>query len=81
MTQNNKEKRIGLEDQDTNPEDARRKRGIIWIFSANILVSDAASITPPMPLDIDNELPGIELWFVTHVYNENSFNTWIRVLQ
>ena len=70
MTKNNEGKRVGFEEKETNPEDARWKRGRIWVFFANILVSDSASITPPMPLDVDNGLPGIELLFGTHVDNE-----------
>ena len=73
MTHNNEGKRMGFEDQDTNPEDAQRKRGRIWGFSAKIIVSDAASITPTIPLDVDNGLPGIELWFGTHVDNKVGF--------
>ena len=48
---------------DNVPDDARRKKIRIWVFTAQILTTSVANINPPMPLDVDNELPGIELWF------------------
>ena len=46
---------------DDAPEDSRRKNTRIWVFTAQILTTPAANINPPMPLDVDNGLPGIEL--------------------
>ena len=73
MTQNNESEKMGFEEKDTNTEDTRRKRGRIWVFPANILIRDAATVTPPMPLDVDNGLPGIELWFGTYMDHEVGF--------
>lgn len=53
--------------------DTKRKKPRIWVFTADIMVSDTKSITPPMPLDVDNGLPGIELWFGTSSENECCF--------
>ena len=39
-------------------------------FSAHILISDTHSITYPIPLNVDNGLPGIELWFGTDLIHE-----------
>ena len=72
MTLNNESEKMGFEEKDTNTEDTRRKRGRIWVFPANILIRDAATVTPPMPLDVDNGLPGIELWFGTHMNHEDT---------
>ena len=33
------------------------------MFTAEIFTTPAANINPPMPLDVDNGLPGIELSF------------------
>ena len=48
---------------DDVPEDAHRKKTRIWVFTAQILTKLAANIDPPISLDVDNGLPGIELWF------------------
>ena len=53
--------------------DTKRKKPRIWVFTADILISDTKAITPPMPLDVDNGLPGIELWFGTSPDNECGF--------
>ena len=45
------------------PEDASRKKSRTWVFTAQILATPAVNINPPMPLDVDNGLPGVELWF------------------
>ena len=44
-------------------EDARRKKTIICFFTAQIITTPAENINPLMPLDVDNGVPGIELWF------------------
>ena len=33
------------------------------MFTMQILTTPASNITPPMPLDVDNGLPGVEMWF------------------
>ena len=45
------------------PEDASRKKIRAWVFTAQIFTTPAANINPPMPLGVDNGLPGIDLWF------------------
>ena len=35
----------------------------MWLFSVYILTTSASNMNPPIPLDVDNTLPGIELWF------------------
>lgn len=40
---------------------------------ANILVNDMRCISPPMPLDVDNGLPGLQFWFGTEASNEVGF--------
>ena len=55
------------------PFDEARKKGCLMVYSADIFISDTATNTPPMPLDVDNGLPGIELWFGTSPANEISF--------
>ena len=48
------------QDEDADiPEDASRKKGRAWVFTADIFATLAANINPPMPLDVDNRLPGI----------------------
>ena len=32
-------------------------------FTAQVLTTPAAEYSPPVPLDMDNGFPGIELWF------------------
>ena len=48
---------------DNVPDDARRKKIRIWVFTAQILTIPAANINPPVTLNVDNGLPRIELWF------------------
>ena len=45
------------------PPDDNRKKGCQWIFVAKILTTPTSNLNPPMPLDVDSGLPGIELWF------------------
>ena len=33
------------------------------MFTMQILTTPASNITPPMPLDGDSGLPGVEMWF------------------
>ena len=58
-----------MDPQDTS-KDEPRKKSRLWIFSTNILVNNTLSISPPIPLDVYNALPGIELWFGTSSENE-----------
>ena len=61
------------------------KKGRTWVFSAQVLTAPAAAYSPPIPLDIDNGLPGIELWFgkmddsevclICHLYSCAVMNT------
>ena len=52
------------------PQNNQHKKGRMWIFSANILFSNTSSMAPPIPLDVNNVLPGIELWFSDNEKNE-----------
>ena len=45
----------------------------IWIFTTEIYVNDTVAVTPPMPLDVKNGLPGFELWFGTNPSNKCCF--------
>ena len=45
------------------PEDARRKKNRAWVFTAQVFTTLAVNINPPIPLDVGNVIPGIELWF------------------
>ena len=66
-----KNKEVAFED---TPIDVPRKKiNRLWAYSANIFISDTTSSTPPMPLDVDNGLPGIELWFGTSQEDELCF--------
>ena len=40
-----------------------RKKDRLWVFTAQILATPASDSNLPMPLDVDNGLPGVELWF------------------
>ena len=64
---------IGLQDGDPTPADTKRKRGRQWVFSAILVVVGHQVTTPQIPLDVDNKLPGIELWFGTSDENEVGF--------
>jgi len=69
--ENDKKKEVAFED---TPTDVHRKKiNRLWAYSANIFISDTTNSTPPMPLDVDNGLPGIELWFGTCQKDELCF--------
>ena len=53
--------------------DNKRNKGRLWVFTVDIFVSDTLAVTPPIPLDVDKGLPGIELWFGTNLSNECCF--------
>ena len=63
-------KRDGAKEANVLPEDANRKKGRLWVFNAHILVTPTEYLNSPMPLDVDNGLPGIELWFGQHESSE-----------
>ena len=44
------------------PPDASRKKGRLWVYVAQLLTTPTSRLCAPMPLDVDNGLPGIELW-------------------
>ena len=54
MTASDSAKRLSFKDDDATPNDNRRKKERLWVFFANILVSNTKNIAPPMPLDVDN---------------------------
>ena len=58
------------EDEDA---ESRRKKGRLWVLKADIMVSANTPVTPPMPIDVDNGLPGIELWFGSDSASEVAF--------
>ena len=43
------------------PSDAPITKGRMWVFTAQVLTIPAAEYSPPMPVDVDNGLPGIKL--------------------
>ena len=56
-------KRDGAKEDNVIPDDANRKKGRLWVFNAHIFVTPTEYLNSPMPLDVDDGLPGIELWF------------------
>ena len=44
-------------------DEAKRKNGRLFVFLGKVLVSTFAAKGAPMPLDVDNGLPGIEMRF------------------
>ena len=60
---NNNGKRRISSDISSFPSDEPRKKGRAWVFTAQIIVTPTLAINSPMPLDVDNGLPGVELWF------------------
>ena len=40
------------------------------MFTTQILTIPASNITPPMPQDVDNGLPGVEMWFGRNKFSE-----------
>ena len=40
------------------------------MYTAQILETPTSDVKPPMPLDVDNGLPGVELWFDREVLSE-----------
>ena len=43
------------------PSNKDKKKSRIWVFSAISISTPAAQYTHPMPSDIDNSLPDIEM--------------------
>ena len=71
MLKKGSNERIGFVDPQDTPKDKQRKKSHLWISSMNIMVNDTLSISPPMPLDVDNGFPGIEVCF--GISSENEF--------
>ena len=71
MSKKVSDKRVGFVDPQDTPKDKQRKKSRLWISSMNIMVNDTLSISPPMPLDVDNGFPGIEVCF--GISSENEF--------
>ena len=46
------------------PSDDAQKKGRLWVFTAQILATSASESNLLIPLDVENGLPGVELWFV-----------------
>ena len=59
----NDNKKNSKPQDDDIPNDQHRKKRYMRVFSAQILTNPASNTNPPMPLDADNALPVIELWF------------------
>lgn len=55
------------------PEDRDRKKARQWVLSAVILNTSTSEYVQPMPLDVDNGLPGIEMWFGKNEDSEVGF--------
>ena len=64
---------VQFEEENGPKRYTRCQRNRIWIFSTSILVNNAGAITPPMSPDVNNGLPGIELWFDTQADHEVGF--------
>ena len=73
MTANGNNKEVRFTADDTIPQDGERKKPRMWVFSASIMIHNEQNVAPPMPLDVDNGLPGIELWFGNNADNEMGF--------
>ena len=71
MARCDKDSKIHVSFNNTNiPSNQQRKKGRMWVFSAQILTTPANTMNPHMPLDVDNALPGIELWFSKDLSSE-----------
>ena len=53
--------------------DRDRKKARQWVVSALVLNTNTSTYTQPMPLDVDNGLPGVELWFGSNDASEVGF--------
>ena len=54
-------------------DDKSMKKLRVWAYSALIWAIPAEKYTPPMPFDVDNGLPGDDLWFGTKKEDEVCF--------
>ena len=63
QTRNQASQRVAFNEEGVALSDAQRKKSRLWVFSAVILEVSQHIATPPMPIEVDNGLPGIELWF------------------
>ena len=63
QSRNQAPKQVNFREDDVAITDTQRKKGRMWVFSARIFEVSQQITTPPMPIDVDNGLPGIDLWF------------------
>ena len=68
----NNGKRSIFSDNSSFLSDEPRKKGRTWVFTAQILVTPVSAINSPLSLDVDNGLPGVELWFGSESMSEVS---------
>ena len=57
--------------------DRDRKKARQWVVSAMVLNTNTSSYTQPIPLDVDNGLPGVELWFGSNDASEVGFMCYL----
>ena len=62
-----------LSDDSAVPDNRDRKKARLWVLIVLILSTATSKYVRPMSLDIDNGLPGIEMWFGTNKANEVGF--------
>ena len=69
-----RDKRLVTFNDDTKIQgDKDRKKARQWVISAMVLNTTATPYIKPMPLDVDNGLPGIEMWYGSTDDNEVGF--------
>ena len=73
MTSGRDKQLIRFGDNTVIPKDKNRKRAREWVISAEVLNTAASTYTRHMPLDVDNGLPGVEIWFGSSDDNEIGF--------
>lgn len=69
VSRNNDSKSTEFQKDSSTSMNNNRNKGRLWIFAAVSIVSTHHYNTPSMPLDVDNFLPGIELWIDHNAYN------------
>ena len=42
--------------------DTERKKGRLWVYVSPLFTTPESGMIPPIPMDVDNGLPGIEMW-------------------
>ena len=73
MTSNRDKRLVTFGDDNKIPNDKERKKSRQWVISAEVLNTSATAYIKPMPLDVDNGLPGVEIWFGSDDNNEVGF--------